>query len=61
MEQHNKRKWLIISVTFATVLQTILIVLLTLKMISGSKAVPILAVILLFGLIPAAAHLKQKE
>ena len=48
-------------IKFAALLQTIVIVLLTTDRITVSLAVPLLALVVIIGLIPAAAFIKSKK
>ena len=45
----------------AAVLQVIIMVLLATDRIKGSMAVPLLALVLIFGIIPAGAFVKSKK
>ncbi len=51
----------LLLIKLAAVLQTIVIVLLTTDRIGVSLAVPLLGLVLIFGLIPAAAFTKSKK
>lgn len=51
----------LLLIQFAALLQTIVIVLLTTDRIRVSLAVPLLALVVIFGLIPAAAFIKSKK
>ena len=51
----------LLLVKFAVVLQTIVIVLLATDRIVVSLAVPLLALVVIFGLIPAAAFIRPKK
>jgi len=48
-------------IKLAAVLQTIVMVLLATDRIAGSLAVPLLALVLIFGLIPAGVFIKPKQ
>jgi len=51
----------LLLIEFAVVLQTIVIVLLATDRIAVSVAVPLLALVVIFGLIPAAVFIKSKR
>jgi len=51
----------LLLIEFAVVLQTIVIVLLATERITVSVAVPLLALVVIFGLIPAAVFIKSKK
>ena len=51
----------LLLIKFAALLQTIVIVLLTTDRIRVSLAVPLLALVVIFGLIPAAAFINSKK
>ena len=52
---------ILLSIAFAAILQTMVIVLLTTDKISVSLAVPLLALVIIIGLVPAAAFIKSKK
>jgi len=52
---------ILLLVQSAAVLQIIVMVLLATDRIKGSMAVPLLGLVLLFGLIPAGAFVKSKK
>ena len=51
----------LLLVKFAVVLQTIVIVLLATDRITASVAVPLLALVVILGFIPAAVFIKSKK
>ncbi len=52
---------ILLLIKFAALLQTIVMVLLTTNRIRVSLAVPLLALVVIIGLIPAAAFIKSKK
>ncbi len=52
---------ILLLIKFAALLQTIVMVLLATDRIRASLAVPLLALVLIIGLIPAAAFIKSRK
>ncbi len=57
----SPRTRLLFSTGFATLLQLLAMILLATDKISGSEAVPILGIVLIFGLLPAIAFVRSRS
>ena len=57
----STRTRLLFSTGFATFLQLLAMILITTDKISGGEAVPMLGIVLIFGLLPAMAFIKSRS